>query len=240
METAAEEIIAQNENATSAQEVRTCPDCGWMGAGNYCANCGEEMEPYLPKVRQFFHELASEFLALDSKIVRTIPALFRPGFLTQEYLAGRRKKYLLPWRLYSLIAILCLFEITHVFHQLLSTKPQSAVSVTQSTGVSSVTEVGTANDEQSIHNGRILIGYIMDTLPYTLLIGSVPLFALFLKIVYRKKERLYVEHLTFSFHFFACAALIFCVILISSYVWLLIPELILFFGYLYFALRRVY
>ncbi|HEX5316344.1 MAG TPA: DUF3667 domain-containing protein [Candidatus Kapabacteria bacterium] len=223
-----------------SESLRTCPDCGWNGVGNYCANCGEEMEPYLPKVRQFFHELASEFLALDSKIIRTIPNLFRPGFLTKEYLAGRRRKYLLPWRLYTIIAVLLLFEFTslHPFENVSVTN--NGAATLQPSVLLSTQQPEPTKDPEAIRNGHILIKYFFDVAPYAVLIGSVPLFALLLKMLYWKKKRLYVEHLIFSFHFFAFAAIVFAALIVSDTRWLLISEILVFLIYLYFALRSVY
>lgn len=227
-------IVNDGEKESS----HTCPECGWSGAGNFCANCGEEMEPYLPKVRQFFHELLSEFLSLDSKIVRTFPALVRPGYLTKEYLAGRRRKYLLPWRLYTIIAVLVLFELS-------SLHPFNNVSVTNNGATQPNLSITTqqlppTEDPKAQRNGRILVGYFFDIAPYAVLIGSVPLFALLLKVIYRKRKRLYTEHLIFSYHFFAFAAIVFAAMILSDRLWLLVSEWLLFLIYLYFALRSVY
>jgi hypothetical protein len=49
----------------------------------------------------------SELLALDGRMARTVlPFFFRPGFLTAEYLAGRRVRYSSPLRLYLLTTLL--------------------------------------------------------------------------------------------------------------------------------------
>ena len=41
---------------------------------------------------------------LDSKTIRSLAGVFRPGFLTAEYLAGRRRPYLGPIRIYLVAA----------------------------------------------------------------------------------------------------------------------------------------
>src|SRR2546430_12999433 len=98
--------------------IRTCPDCATEAAAFYCPQCGEEMEPTLPTVKHYFQELLGEFLALDSKLVRTIPAfLFRPGFLTTEYIEGRRQRYLRPSRVYLLVAIPMFFFVGMRMHE---------------------------------------------------------------------------------------------------------------------------
>ena len=52
-------------------------------------------------MKHFLHHGLHELTHFDSKIFRTVQALlFRPGLLTVEYLAGRRKRYVLPLRLF--------------------------------------------------------------------------------------------------------------------------------------------
>ena len=46
-----------------------------------------------------------DFCAWDSRIWRTLlPLIFRPGFLTAEYMAGRRARYVPPLRLYLILS----------------------------------------------------------------------------------------------------------------------------------------
>ncbi len=222
--------------------VRTCPDCGGSGVGNYCANCGEEMEPYLPKVREFFHELLSEFVALDSKIVRTIPGLFRPGFLTKEYFAGRRKKYLLPSRVYVLLAVTGFFILGNTFERMRDASDnQSVITVTHRSPQPAQHLVSrNVPSAATVRNGHILFKYFLDVAPYLILIGSTPLFALILKLLYRKKKVLYVQHLIFSFHVFAFGLILLLVPAGFDSGDLLAIACVALLVYLYFALRNVY
>jgi hypothetical protein len=57
-------------------------------------------------------DAADTILNIDSRIFRTLPALFlRPGFLTTEYFAGRRVRYVTPFRLYFFLSIAAFFLI---------------------------------------------------------------------------------------------------------------------------------
>lgn len=81
----------------------TCASCARPLAGRYCSHCGEEVvDPHALTVRHFVgHTLAHETLHLDGKIWRTLRYLFfRPGFLTAEYCAGRRRLYVNPVRIF--------------------------------------------------------------------------------------------------------------------------------------------
>jgi hypothetical protein len=54
-------------------------------------------------------EATGRYIAYDGKFWKTLAALmFRPGFLTREYLAGRRRRYIGPARLF-LVSSLLLF-----------------------------------------------------------------------------------------------------------------------------------
>jgi len=60
----------------------------------------------MPKATTFLREAAGRYVAFDGRMWRTLFALaFRPGFLTREYLAGRRKRYVRPSRLVLVLAI---------------------------------------------------------------------------------------------------------------------------------------
>ncbi|MCO6496863.1 MAG: DUF3667 domain-containing protein [Chitinophagaceae bacterium] len=78
-----------------------CLNCGATVTGRYCSNCGQEnIEP-----REGFWHLALDFLFdlfhFDSKFFKSLKYLFfRPGFLTKEYISGKRKKYLHPVKMY--------------------------------------------------------------------------------------------------------------------------------------------
>jgi len=52
-------------------------------------------------------EAAEDISHLDSRLWRTMqPLLFKPGFLTNEYLAGRRARFIPPFRLYLALSII--------------------------------------------------------------------------------------------------------------------------------------
>ena len=76
-------------------------------AGPYCSQCGERtLEPEALTLRHFVvHTVAHELLHVDGALWRTLRLLFvRPGRLSLEYAAGRRRPYVNPFRL-LLIAI---------------------------------------------------------------------------------------------------------------------------------------
>jgi hypothetical protein len=90
---------------------RQCANCGTLAPGAYCPSCGQETRDRLPTFAQFMREATGRYVALDGKLWKTLAALlFRPGFLTREYLAGRRRRYIGPARLF-LVSSLVLFAV---------------------------------------------------------------------------------------------------------------------------------
>ncbi len=91
-----------------------CANCDAELAGEYCHACGQhaaEADDLAvgPLVRHFTHEL----LHLDFKTLHTLRALLTPGFLTREFLEGRRRRYLSPLKLYFVCA--AVFFVTAPF-----------------------------------------------------------------------------------------------------------------------------
>ena len=88
-----------------------CRNCGSVAAGAYCSACGQETRTRLPTFMQFMRDAAGRYVALDGKWWKTLGALIvRPGLLTREYIAGRRRRYVRPSRLF-LVASLLLFAV---------------------------------------------------------------------------------------------------------------------------------
>lgn len=92
-----------------------CLNCGRViGAPRpkYCPDCGQETSLRPPTLAEFAQQFGGSVIAAEGALWRTLALLFtRPGQLTREYLAGRRRRYVLPLRLYltvSLVALLVL------------------------------------------------------------------------------------------------------------------------------------
>lgn len=102
-----------NARCDPAEDVSAspCRNCGAPASGNFCAHCGQETALALPTFRSFMREAAGRYVALDGRLWRTLFALAaRPGYLTLEYFAGRRRRYIRPARLF-LVFYLLLFAV---------------------------------------------------------------------------------------------------------------------------------
>ena len=80
---------------------KNCLNCGAEVQGRFCQVCGQEnIEP-----KESFWHLVTHFMYdithFDGKFFSTLKyLLFKPGFLSHEYLRGRRSSYLHPIRMY--------------------------------------------------------------------------------------------------------------------------------------------
>ena len=95
-----------------------CQNCGAAVSGRYCAACGQRVEPPLHSLWHFTKTATEDLTHADSRLWRTLGALlFRPGYLTREFLAGRRARYLPPVRLYLVISVLFFLWASATPHQ---------------------------------------------------------------------------------------------------------------------------
>ena len=101
--------------SASPAPTRECRNCNAPVTGEFCAACGQETALKLPTARAFLREATGRYFSLDGRMWRTLAALlFRPGFLTREYFAGRRRRYIRPARLF-LVLSLALFAALRFF-----------------------------------------------------------------------------------------------------------------------------
>lgn len=284
------------------QENKYCPNCGAEVHGRYCHECGQDQKHYRVSVKHIMDDFASTYLTVDSKLFRSIiPLLFKPGHLTNEYLAGKRASLIRPLRMYlfaSFVFFLVLSLSDNNFINVGGDKSEVATAdsaVVDSTvtqldrqlsGVLDSTEIrqlkstiardmadSTKPDSAMIDSSKLLhvqkVNYepqsqvisvdfsikgkqyhyninqntfkknFIGNLP-TMMFFLLPLFALYLKLLYIHRKRLYVEHLVFSLYTHAFVFLVEALIIIIPWG---LPETILGWSivlYLYIAMKQVY
>jgi hypothetical protein len=92
--------------ASDAAPVR-CKNCDALLLGRFCANCSQAANVHVPTTRELLHELLEGLTHSDSRLWRTLTTLwFKPGKLTEAFVAGRRMAYLPPFRLYLILSII--------------------------------------------------------------------------------------------------------------------------------------
>jgi len=96
---------ASSKEASTASESDTpedqCENCGALLDGPYCSQCGQKAAERVVPIWHMLNEALEAVIELDMRVVHTLPKfLFLPGRLTKEYINGRRKRYIRPFRLY--------------------------------------------------------------------------------------------------------------------------------------------
>ena len=86
--------------------VTDCLNCGAALHGSFCSACGQRSVPPDPSVAEVAGDAWQELSGYDGRIAATIRGLLRPGYLTREYVAGRRARYLSPVRLYLIASVI--------------------------------------------------------------------------------------------------------------------------------------
>ncbi|MEN9686838.1 MAG: hypothetical protein RLZZ28_2624 [Bacteroidota bacterium] len=94
---------------------KNCLNCGAEVQGRFCHICGQEN---IPPKESFWHlvtHFAYDITHFDGKFFSTLKyLLFKPGYLSHEYLKGKRASYLHPIRMYvftSAIFFLIFFNL---------------------------------------------------------------------------------------------------------------------------------
>lgn len=198
-----------------------CPNCAHALAGKFCHECGEEMiESHDLSVKYFFaHHLAHELTHLDGKIFQTFKLLlFRPGYLTAEYFAGRRRRYIKPLRLFLTVCVL--FAFVALMQSPQARPLRETIAATDPTGFTLrllADKVTPAEMESKIFQEK----FFNQSNAYgtALSLASVFFFALVLLALYFQARKYYVEHLVCALHLVSGVALLFLFFILIEAGW---------------------
>jgi hypothetical protein len=177
-----------------------CENCGTSLEGHFCHNCGQkELHEHDWSLKHFLHEAWHEIIHLDSKIFLTVRLLLlKPGELTRQYLAGRRKPFVAPVRLYlAITAIFFFFGAQADFNVEGFQRSGNASGLTnlvqevaKHTGNTYAAELEKFN--QGFHKKfSILVAFAVIGLGFAV------------HLMYRKTEHYYARSLIFAIHFFS-------------------------------------
>jgi hypothetical protein len=235
-----------------------CHNCGIRLTGPFCAACGQKALPLAVTVHDFIHEFIHEMLHVDGRIWQTVRRLMvSPGFLTREYLEGRRARWISPIRLYLIfsVAFFGLSALTGLRYGVSAADeqsgwsisfrkiPQDSASVRDSEEAEArATELGFKNiaDLRESVNHAVLVW-----VPRVMFV-LLPLFAWLVALAYRRIDPNYLHHLMFAVHvhaaWFAAAAIAKAAELLSRPIGDALRLLVVVFAVVYtvLAFRRVY
>jgi hypothetical protein len=197
-----------------------CVSCGAPLVGTFCHECGEQRRDERDlTLRAFAHYAVEAVTNADAKLYATLRLLVtRPGALTREFVAGRRRPYLGPLQLFlvfNLVFFLLLqlgwgpqaFTTDLAHHRTqLGYGPAAADMITARIGELPARGPGepmqrwTARWTDDQREFRDRFNAAAPRYANSLIIVMVPLFAIGLRLL--RRRTLYVRELVFGFHFF--------------------------------------
>lgn len=93
-----------------APEPPRCQNCGEPLLGPHCYRCGQPVNGLVRHFSSIMGDALDSVLNIDARIFRTLWPLFaKPGYLTLEYFAGHRVRYVSPVRLFVFLSIVTFF-----------------------------------------------------------------------------------------------------------------------------------
>lgn len=237
---------------------KNCITCGTELSGNYCYQCGERQ--LIPSrdysLIKFIEQAVDGLTHFDSKFLKSFWLLFtKPGFLTLEFIIGRRSPYTKPVQLFIVAGVpfYFIFPVTSSFFASVSDIEAGYETTFSMANLFrfdindyliqkanenkiSVQQLTNETEKEASHKSKV---YLFLILPFW---GAI-IYALF-----RNSISYYVPHLVFAVHSFTLFIII-DLIYIRSFVafgFLSIHETQLYFLlmgfliYLLIAVRRVY
>src|SRR5690348_10440951 len=103
-------MVTKPETVTPPVPGPVCANCGAPLYGEYCYACGQPVKGLIRHLSGVLGDVFDTVLNIDSRVIRTLPALYlKPGFLSREYFAGRRVRYVTPFRLMFFLALIAFF-----------------------------------------------------------------------------------------------------------------------------------
>jgi len=255
-------------DAAAEPLVVVCRNCNATATGNYCHNCGQETRLHAPSLGEFLHEFVGHYVALEGRLWGTIGRLlFRPGALTNEYLAGRRRRFVEPLRLYLSLSIIffALLKFSGMEPVKFDPEKNDKTSVVSFQGDATPEDmkVSKALGLEKEGQGKSRMGVVgreiierfdrlspdgkMNVLkesfyryaPYAMFL-MMPVFAFYLKVLYLGSGRRYGEHLLFALHTNSFAFFMFAIMLYLPAGFITGILWLWVMGYLPWAMRRVY
>lgn len=195
----------------------------------FCPKCGQKALPEHLTLKYFIHEFLNNYFSFDSKFFNTlIPLITKPAFLSLEFLAGRRVRYINPIQLFVFISFL--YFLVDSFMFLKDEPSEKAYNMIDENGekvsldsldmdlfLQDTLVAGKDSLEAKSQTSNLIKDFVLKAkkfndldddeqnekinqmISYFIFILT-PLFALLLGLFFKTRNRHYLENLIFSLH----------------------------------------
>lgn len=218
-------------------EPSACPNCGRRHDAPlppYCPACGQETALRPPTLGEFVQQFGGAYFSTEGALWRTLRLLLtRPGALTREYLAGRRRHYVLPLRLYLTASVVAFVALRLAGSgNIIEVPPEATVDLARARDGDLVIALDTGGPRLGIEKGHFFCEKLpervcrhferkLDLDPKamrrelelaserfvghwgTAMFLLVPIFALWCKLAWLNRRWRYTEHLVYALHLHA-------------------------------------
>jgi hypothetical protein len=216
-----------------------CLNCGSIVTGNFCQNCGQENIEVKESFFQIVYHFIEDITHFDGKLIKTLKLLIsKPGFLTEEYVAGKRATYIHPIRMYifiSAVFFLFIFSGEQKIVDVNTNQTKSSSIVFGDSTYNTVAQYDSAQKklpiqkrdkwltakltkQQILINNKYgndqnkILAALIDNFKHNfskILYLSLPIFAFFLWVLYKRNKSYYfADHMIFSIHLYCAYFLI--------------------------------
>lgn len=218
----------------------------------FCPSCGQKNLDRKVHFWVFVGDFFKEEFNLNNRLFISLKNLIiKPGFLTTEFMDGKRRSYIRPSQMFLLAGFLCFFVLSFQIDKQVDKLDKGTVkfldtdlfdSGSDSTDSNVFLTYIKSHIQDANENPKNFIANTLQKLPLVLLV-ILPIFALFQKLVYIRHKIYFVEHLVFLLHTHAFMFLLIfaggiLMMFFSAGVLVYIPLAMLL--YLFVAFRRVY
>jgi predicted RNA-binding Zn-ribbon protein involved in translation (DUF1610 family) len=222
--------------AAESRRPIACSNCGESFGDQgerrrrFCPECGQETTVRAPTLGEFAQQFGGAYFATEGALWRSLKLLLlKPGELTAQYLAGRRKHYVLPLRLYLSISLLALLLVRLVGSGPVDVKVDDTAEIAkENKNLVIGLGIGRAGMRDGVFFCDSLPAWVCKRIQRRIdfdpkqMLGEVesikdrflgnlggamflllPGFALWLKLAYGNRHLRYTEHLVFALHIHA-------------------------------------
>jgi hypothetical protein len=229
---------------------QSCITCGTLLTGPFCSQCGEKkLNPAKDySLMKFMEQTVDAFSHFDSKFLRSFKALLlKPGFLTAEFVRGRRTPYMKPVQIFIVATILfyffyprasTFFASVHDFKNknIFRYDVNESLESRAATEGSSVAVVINEVHREAAHKSKAFLFVI------------IPFWGLFFYLLFRRSTNYLVPQVVFAVHSLSFFVVLY-MIYIAGFILFqhanigdreLVPFLAIFALYLIIGIKRVY
>jgi len=176
----------------------TCKSCGNVFRGLYCNVCGEKViEAKDRKFRTFLGSVLIATTIVDNKFLKSLwLTISNPGFLSREYVDGRRVHYMRPLQMFFILNLIYfLFPVLQMF----SSSLYSQLNVLPHRKIArEVISTKLTENQMSMQGFELVYNDKTTSLAKLLVVLFIVLASLPLSLIFKKKNRYFTDHVALS------------------------------------------